>query len=194
MGTEIAVPILGPIILIGVVFLAYMAVSGRNQPISETSALGLGRSRLAFGYLGVLVAALLYSYWDTVELSKYKIAEGHVTPAEADEYFWGWFLNLFCLATPFIYFFLTVVGLPLLKVLRRLGLLSVLGAFLASQALAIVIAGYAVISPYGDWCSANRLSCGIDEYWEAAPLLGVVAVAFALTSRLPWLKVVRHAS
>jgi hypothetical protein len=182
------------LILIGVVFLAYLAMSGRHRPVSEKSTLGLGRSRLAFGYLGVLVAALLYSYWDTVELSKYKIAEGHVTSAEADEYFWGWFLNLFCMATPLIYFFLTVVGLPLLKLLRRIGLLSMPGVFLASQAVALVVAGFVAISPDSDWCSSNRLMCGTGRYWEVAPLLGLVAVAFALASRLPWLKVVRHAS
>jgi hypothetical protein len=139
MGTEIAVPVFGPLILIGAAILIYLAISGRRRPISESSTLGMGRSRLALGYLGVLAAAFAYSYWDTVDLSRYKVAEGHVTQAEADQYFWGWLLNLLCLVTPFIYLFLTALGLPLLKILRRIGFVSILGTLLASQAIALLI-------------------------------------------------------
>jgi len=194
MGTEIAIPVFGPLIFIGTALLIYLAISGRRKPVSESSALGMGRSRLALGLLGVLVAALAYSYWDTVELSRYKVVEGHVTQAEADQYFWGWFLNLFCLATPFIYFFFAVLGLPILKLLRRIGFLSILGALVASQVIALLISGYAALLPDSDWCRANSLQCAAHRYGEAAPLLGLVAIAFALASRLPWLRGLRGAS
>lgn len=194
MGTEIAIPVFGPLILIGVVVLLYLAVSGLRRPVSESSTLGLGRARLAFGYLGVLGVTFLFTYYDTLELSEYKVAEGHVTQVEAENYFWGWFLNLFCLVVPFNFFLFTVLGLPLLKVLRRLGFLSVLGFLATSQIIALAIAVYGGLSSDNGLCLAGPLRCVANVYVEAAPGLAIVSLAFGLAARLPWLVGMRHAS
>ena len=136
MGTEIAIPFFGPLIAIGTVVLLYIAISGRRRTITGASAFDLGRSCIALGYLGVLVALVAYCYVDTAELSRTKIARGDVTAAEASQYFFGWFLNIFCLETPFVIFFVTVLGLPLLSSLRRIRFASVLGVMITSQLLA----------------------------------------------------------
>src|SRR5579862_4635225 len=121
MGSEIAVPLFGPLIIIGVAVLLYLAVFGRRSAPPEIGLLGLGRRRIAAGYLGVLLVLVIYNYLDTLDLSHGKVASGEVTPKVAAQYFWGWYFFGICLTTPFVVFFVTVIGLPLLVLLRRLG-------------------------------------------------------------------------
>jgi len=68
MGSEVAIPLFGPLILIGVMTLFYLAIFGRRPASSESALLGLGRRRLAMGYLGALAVLAAYNYIDTVDL------------------------------------------------------------------------------------------------------------------------------
>ena len=184
MGTEIAVPFFGPLIAIGIAILLYLTVSGRKAAITGSSKLGLGRTRLALGYLGALIVVAIYCYVDTTDLSHTKVARGDVTPVEAAQNFWGWYLNIFCLMTPFVIFFLTAVGLPLLAVLRRFRFASVLAAMLCSQACAAFISLYS----YNDYCDSHRLACFRFNFASNSILAGAVTAGFVLMARLPWLR------
>jgi hypothetical protein len=139
MGSEIAIPIFGPLIIIGVAALLYLALAGRSFAHTESALLGLGRRRLAMGYLGALMVLAVYNYIDTVDLSRAKVTRGDVTAAEAARYFWGWYIYGLCLITPFVIFFITVLGLPLLALLRRLEFASVLGGVAMSATGRIVL-------------------------------------------------------
>jgi len=143
--------------------------------------------------LGVLVVSAAYSYWNTVELSKFQVGQGYVTQAQANKYFLGWYLSHFCLNTPFMFFFLTSLGLPALLALRRIGFVSVFGAILASQILALLLSLYPLLFPYNSWCSENPMQCFSRQYWETTVLAAAMALSFGTASRLPWFKGPRYA-
>ena len=74
MGTEIAVPVFGPLIGIGLVILLFVAIRRRRSTVNKTRTLGLGRSRIALGYLGAIAGLVVYSCIDTVDISRIKVA------------------------------------------------------------------------------------------------------------------------
>lgn len=194
MGSEIAPVLFGPILVLCAVVLVFLAFSGRRRLVTRKSTLGLGRSRLALGYLAVFMVCLAYAYWDTINLSNMKVARGDVTQLQADQYFWGWYIYGFSLATPFYFFFLTAVGLPALAILRRLGLMSVVGTCICSQIVAFVLALLASLFFANDWCSSHAVRCVASNYTDLALLALAIALAFAVATRLPLLRWREHAS
>jgi hypothetical protein len=169
MGTEIAIPVFGPLSLAGLSILVYLAVSGGRKIVTASSMLGLGRSRLALGYLGSLVALAGWCYLQTIDLSHTKVARGDVSQAEAARDFFDWFLTLLCIETPVTMFVITVIVLPLLAVLRRIGFASVIGLVSISQMVAFC-------------CSRIDSS----SFASDALLAGALTGGFALAARLSW--------
>ncbi len=196
MGTEIAPVLFGPILIFCAFVLVYLAISGRHRVVTSKSTLGLGRSRLAFGYLAVLMLCVVYAYVDTIYLSEMKVARGDVTQLQADQYFWGWYIYGFSLATPFYLFYLTAFGLPALAVLRRFRFMSIVGVSIGSQVIASLLALLALLlSVSADrWCELNVVRCVASYYADSAPLALVMALAFAVGARLPFLTWKEHAS
>lgn len=194
MGSEIAPVLLGPVLVVCALSLVYLAISGRHRPVGVKSTLGLGRRRLARGYLAVIAACLAYAYWDTIQLSQMKVTRGDVSQAEASKYFWGWFVYGFTLSAPFNLFFLTALGLPALSLLRRFGFMSVVGACIASQVIALMLVSLLILLFENDWCRAHAAQCIARDYGAIGVLALLMALAFSLASRLPWLKWVEHAS
>jgi hypothetical protein len=187
MGNEFAPVLIWPI----VAFLVYLAVSGRRRSVTSRSTVGLGRGRLALGYLAVLLVCLAYAYWDTIDLSNWKVARGHVTQLEANQYFWNWYINGFSLAALFCLFVLTALGLPTLAVLRRLRLTSVVGVCIGSQIIAFLLALFPLLFP---WCSVHATQCVANYYTELALWAFAMALAFAVAARLPLFRWREHAS
>jgi hypothetical protein len=140
MGTEVAIPVFCPLTLLGILALLYVMYRSRRAEVTDSSILGLGRFRLASGYLGLLLAIALCSLLDTIALSSAKVREGEVTQAYADGAFFSWFLNLYFLAVPFLVVTVTMFGLPGFAVLRRVRLASVLGAVLIGLMFLAVLA------------------------------------------------------
>jgi hypothetical protein len=186
MGTEVAVPLFGPLIVIGVLVLLYVAIRGHKSSVDESPTLGLGRSRIALGYLGAIVGLVAYSCVDTVEISRIKVARGDVTDMEAAHFFFGWFLNIFCLSTPFMILLMSALGLPLLSALRRIRFASLIGALLTSQIVAAFFT-WLFLSPYTEWCRLHELLCFQSANKSNAILAGMLTLGFALGARLPWL-------
>jgi len=193
MGSEIAIPVFGPLIVIGVVGLVVLAVAGRRPGPRESALLGLGTRRLAMGYLGALVVLAAYNYIDTVDLSHTKVTRGDVTAEEAGRYFWGWYVFGLCLITPFVIFFITVFGLPLLALLRRLGFASVLGGLVMSQLVAFCLS-LCITLLDNQWCHSHALTCFLRNLMPTAALAGALAFGFAVAARLPWWRSAPHAS
>jgi hypothetical protein len=171
MGTEIAGPVFGPLTLLGLVILLYLAISGRKAVVTETSPLGLGKSRIALGYLGVMLALAMCTYVDTIRLTDLKVQRGDVTRLYGQQAFVGWYLELYFLSVPLIFAAVTVFGLPLLALLRRIRLASLLGTLLVGQLAAATLA------------RAFDTSLLDHSLWAAA-----VTGGFALGARLPWLR------
>jgi hypothetical protein len=185
MGSEIAIPLFGPLIIIGMVALLVVALARPRSTPAESATLGLGKRRLAMGYLGALVVLAVYNYIDTVDLSHTKVTRGDVTAADAARYFWGWYVFGLCLMTPFAIFFITVLGLPLLALLRRLRFASVLGALAASQLVALCLS-LCVTFLDNQWCHAHLWECSRSNFTSTAILAGALTLGFVLAARLPW--------
>lgn len=194
MGSEIAPVVFGPILVVCAVVLLYLSISGRSRPITRNSTLGLGRGRLAVGYLAVFVVCLAAAYWDTIDLSNVKVARGDVTQLQANQLFWGWYIYGFSLTTPFYFLFLTAMGLPALALLRRLRFLSVAGACVCSQVILFLLALFPPLFYSDGWCGLNAMQCVTNYYIQAAPLTLAMALAFAVATRLPLLRWTEHAS
>ena len=194
MGSEIAPVLFGPILVLCAGILIFLAISGRHRVVTSNSTLGLGRTRLALGYLAVFVVCLAYSFWDTINLSNMKVARGDVTELEADQYFWSWYIYGFSLTTPFYFFFLTALGLPGLAILRRFKLMSVAGTCIGSQIVAFLLSllGFLFFANY--WCRSDTLRCVLSNYASTAPLALFTGLAFAVAARLPLFKWREHAS
>jgi len=186
MGSEVAIPLFGPLIIIGVMTLFYLAIFGRRPASSESALLGLGRRRLAMGYLGALAVLAAYNYIDTVDLSHTKVTRGDVTAAEAASYFWSWYIYGLCLMTPFAIFFVTVLGLPLLALLRRLRFASVCGAVAVSQVVALCLSLCVVLFLENQWCDSHWWKCFYSDFTPTAALACALAFAFVTAARLPW--------
>lgn len=188
MATDFAVYYFALPVLIGILVLFVIAFAGRKRVTSSKSFLGLGRSRIAFGYLGSLLALLIYSAIDSVVLGRAKVALDEVTAMEAHKLTLGWTLYLFILFTPFVVILLSVVGLPTLAVLRRIRLASVSGALVASQLAAASFSVWPAVYPSNLWCESHRLQCVGGAYTSASILCATVALGFGVGSRLPWLR------
>ncbi|MGY3265553.1 hypothetical protein [Lysobacter sp. HA35] len=188
MATDFVVVIFQLPILLAVLVLAATAFFGRKRGVGPSSFLGIGRTRLALGYLAAAGVTLAYAGVDSWQLAQEKVALGHVTASEATARWAGWSLYLFVVATPFVVVGLTVFGLPALAALRRIGFASLAGLVASALAFSAAVAGWALLAPYNVWCSSHASACALESF-DASLALGVpVAVAFALGARLPWLR------
>lgn len=168
MGTEWVIPVLGLPILGCLILLVVLAIRSRVGLATENRVLGLGRGRLAAGYLGALAAALVVSAWMTRGQLTFGLESGNYAKEAASSYAVGLFLYYFIALAFFVILLLTVVGLPVLAGLRRMRLASTTGAALAAALIATLLALW--------WHAAIVESIAI---WT------LVAVGFSLAARLP---------
>jgi hypothetical protein len=187
MATDFAVAMFQLPVLLGVLFLAVIAFVGRNNPVGPASFLGVGRSRLALGYLAATAAILLYAGFSAADLVQQKAALGHYSITEGKARWAGSALYLFVLITPFVVAAITGLGLPAMALLRRVRFASVFGAVLSALVLALGAGAWSLIWPHNSWCASNPLLCSWQAIVSVAALSVPVAVAFALGCRLPWL-------
>ena len=170
MGSEIAVPVFGSVVLIVAIYLAVVTIRDRRQHVSEASTLGLGRGRIALGYLGALAASIPAAIWMAADDAQSQVRNDYISAEQAAQYWPGWILNFYCLLTPFAMVLITVIGLPLLGLLRKVRLASVAGALGGACILAFAV-----------------------YYWEDAisalniGIFALVTAGFVLAARLPWL-------
>ena len=168
MGSEIALPVFGPIVLLAAIFFAVVAIKGRGRVTSEQSTLGLGRTRISLGYLGALLACVPVALWMSRDDARFKVENHYLTAETALRYQLGWALTFYFLITPFVLLLITVAGLPTLALLRRVRLASIVGVFFACL---VVVVGISLLlgAPSG----------------EDAIMCIIVAAGFAAGARLP---------
>lgn len=150
MGAEGAGTWLGIPFIIGVLVLVVLALTDRRRA-GEERLLGLGHGRIAAGYLGALGVLLLISVWDTRN-TQY--------PAVALLYVAAFGLILILL--------FTVLGLPLIALLRMFRFASVLG---------VTITGAVIAIPIGQIIGASLVQSVADGF--------LLAGGFSLAARLP---------
>ena len=111
MGTEAAPIVAGIPFAVCLVVLLVFALTERNRSDRPERILGLGRGRLARGYLGALGVVLILSILDASPQRRLEIALLYDFP--------GYGLMLVA--------FLTLLFLPILALLRKFGFASLLG-------------------------------------------------------------------
>ena len=82
MATDFAYAVMLIPVLLGIAALFATALLGSKLPIG-TGFVGLGRRRIALGYLGALSATLVYCFINAVQLMLWKSGEGHISASEA---------------------------------------------------------------------------------------------------------------
>jgi hypothetical protein len=171
MGSEIALPVFGPIVLLVAIAMIIVAIRGRGRLVSGASTLGLGRSRIALGYLGVLVASIPVAMWMARDDARFQVANHYISPEAAVRYQPGWSLTFYFILTPIAIFLVTVLGLPLLALLRKVRLASAAGVLGVSLILSVVL------SYWMDSASTSNVAI-----WET------ISAGFVLAARLPWIR------
>jgi hypothetical protein len=175
-------------VLIGILVLLVLAFVSPKSQQSAGVFLGIGRRRIAFGYLGALVATLAYSAFDSVRTGYWKVDQGHITASEMPSMVPGWTLYIFVLMAPFVVLVLTAIGLPVLSLLRRFGIASVAGVVLVAVAYSAAWAAWVYFRPYNLWCESHALQCSSGMFISTFTASLVVALGFGLAARLPWLR------
>lgn len=171
MGSEIALPVLGPIVLIGIAILIVAAISGRRRQISERSFLGLGRTRIASGYLGSLVAVVPVAFLMARDDACFQVANHYITAEAAARYQPKWTLEFYFMTATFTIVLITIIGLPTLALLRKIKMASAVG--ITGACLVIVT----ILSFWLNSISAQDIG-----------VIAAVTACFALAARLPWIQ------
>lgn len=185
MATDFAAAYLFLPLLIAVAFICLFALFAPKPTAGKRPVLNLGARRLARGYVGALLATLLYSIADTVRLGYEKVGLGHVTAAEMAGYFPSWTIYQFVLVAPLVLAVITLLVLPVLAIASRVGLVSVATALASAFAWSAFWAWRAYAKPYNWWCEQNQLECVGGAFLGKFTLATVVALGFSLGARLP---------
>ncbi|MEO0437140.1 MAG: hypothetical protein AAF098_09550 [Pseudomonadota bacterium] len=146
---------------------------------------GVGGKRIMRGYLGVVLATLVYSYFLTVMTGFSKVELGHIEQEELVAWVPPWGIYMFVLLTPFVLFFLTAVGLPLLALLSRYRLTSIAGSIGIAMVLPFVYALYTLVNPYNNWCASRLNTCVSQAFFSCAWPAILMAACFAIFAGLP---------
>ena len=167
MGTEWVIPVLGLPFFGSLILLAVLDIRHRRVVPEPARTLGLGRGRIAQGYLGVMAASLCIASWLMWGQLQWGLSSGNYPRESASAYAVELFLFYFISLGTFTLVGLTVLGLPVLALLRRVRLLSALGLGLMAAIVCALL------------------------YWRGAPaaeaVLGclLLAAGFSLAARLP---------
>lgn len=162
MGGEIAGVLFWPEVAIIILLITIAAFKKDPTPGKffgiTTRQLLLG---YAFGFIGLGFSAIINPFYS------------------------GPAILLFILGFLITAFALTVIGLPLLAVLNRLGMASFVGCVLAGITCALLMSAWMYVFPHNDWCAANFIQCahGVlnDVLWPSL----FVAMGFAIGAWLP---------
>jgi hypothetical protein len=187
MPTDFAYALMLIPVLAGIAALIVVAIFSPKVPVG-VGFVGLGRRRIALGYLGALAATLAYSFINAVQLMLWKADQGHISASEAQGRFFSTTLYLFVLYAPFVIGFLSIIGLPFLQVMRRLRVATVAGAVSLAIVLVAAITCFTLAFPYNLWCGSHAWQCGKETFESAFAFAIPVALAFAIAAGLPWLR------
>ena len=163
-------------VLLGVMALVLIAVIATDKGITRPRTLGLGRRRIAMGYLGaILVNALYLSALSYIEADSRGVS-GVVI---------GWSLFLAVTSTPFVVAGLTVFVLPMLALLRRWNKGTWQWLVLATAIMVAVLSLLTLRFPDSFWCEQNPFGCVWRWTSNLLPEAIAPVVGFVLFARVP---------
>jgi hypothetical protein len=168
VGTEAVIPLLGLPFLGCLILLVVLAVRGQGGLNTEGRVLGLGRKRIAAGYLGAMLVALIAAMWMMRGQLKWGLDSGNYPREAASAYAVELLLFYFISCGLMILFSLTFLALPALAVLRRLRVASIAGVVVAATLFGSIL---------GLWWDGPILPIALTS--------GMVALSFSLAARLP---------
>lgn len=168
MGTEAVIPFLGIPFLLCLVILIALALQREDDRDTTARTLGLGRKRIAAGYLGALFVAVFVAAWLMQGQLRFRLENGNYPRTELWAYAFELQLFYFILCGWSALFVLTLLGLPGLALLRRPGAAPVAG-FVAGAILAGVLLAL--------WWDRPVL--------QSAFISACVALGFAFGAKLP---------
>jgi hypothetical protein len=171
MGTEWVIPVLGVPLLGFLLLLVVEVIRGSRIAIADERVLGIGRVRIATGYLGALAATLIVAAWFMQGQLRWGLQSGNYPKDAAAAYATELLLFYFISLGVAVIVLTTVLGLPLLAGLRRVRLASVAGLGLVTTILAGCIS----------WLADGPIL-------EPAGVCALVAIGFGLGAGLPSLK------
>ncbi|PZQ21824.1 MAG: hypothetical protein DI562_20240 [Stenotrophomonas acidaminiphila] len=172
-------------VLLCIGFLLVLAVFVKPAPPPGDALLGLGRVRLARGYLGAVLATLICTAVSATRLGFDKVALGHISSTELQQLLPGYILYFFVLTTPFVLGLLTIMGLPALAALRKFNAMTVAWASIVALLFSIALGALTILKPYNQWCATHLAACGVESSFSTALLALPVAIGFTLAARIP---------
>ena len=173
-------------VLLGIGALVFLAFFRKPPVNSESAFLGLGRVRLARGYLGATSATFICSAISATQLGFNKVALSHITNEELRHLLPGYLLYFFILAMPFVLFGLTIIGLPAVAMLRKMKAMTVLWLVAVAVLFSAAMGILTMLIPHNQWCASHLLRCGADSAFFSVLFTVPVVLGFALAARIPF--------
>jgi hypothetical protein len=176
MGNEGLLAIFIFPVSLGILALLYLALFSEQQTKARSGTLGLGRRRIAAGFLGAIFAVLVLT-----TIAEFSDAYSRGMPQNA----FNWSFSSFIIATPFVITAIIILGFPLYSWLRRFRLESLFGCFLVALFLSITFAALFLFFPHNLWCESNPIQCVARRFSSVFVLAASCAVGFGIFARLP---------
>ena len=185
MATDYFVAMLFFPMLICVGILIALSLIGKPASTKEKAFLGLGRVRIARGFLGALFATLVYAVIAAAKIGLDKVSRSEITNAELVQLYPGYTLYILILTAPFVIAALIVIGFPFLAVLRKFELMTLPWIALIAVVLSIANGVFAIARPYNLWCTSHLAYCGASSAFTAILIALPAALGFALAAKIP---------
>lgn len=184
MATDFAVQFFFYPVLLGVLVLCVLA--WRLKPIENGLGLaGLGIRRIVHGYIGVILAALVFACIQTYIIGIEKVELGHIKQEELASWVPPWGIYMFILTVPFILLVVSFIGFPLLIVFSKLRLNSIFGVMVISLVFPVGLTAFTYINPYNIWCTTHLAACSFQSFYTSLWPSILVGLSFGIFARLP---------
>lgn len=166
--------------------LIVVSVAGRNTEGTKGALVGIGLVRMARGYLGALAMTLACSFVSAVSIGLEKVSLEHISQQELYSLLPHYTFHLFVLLSFLVLIALTLVGLPTLMVLNRIGAMRALPIGAVALLTSLCFGAWAFLDPYNNWCQAHLARCVTRSALSAAQFTFPVAVGFVAAARIPF--------
>jgi hypothetical protein len=172
-----------PMIILTVVLLASYFIL-RKKGI-EKEFTDLNGKRVLFGFVGAVLATIIYTGVSALQLGISKVDLGHITYDELSNLYLGYWLYYFALVGFFMLGGLLVIGIPAIFLLNKFRVASYFGLFLIALLIAFIRGAIVMNSPYNNWCESHSLECSAGNFLDMFIVCAVLGVGFGIGAKLP---------
>jgi hypothetical protein len=184
MATDFAVQFFFYPVIFGVLVLCVLAWKFKPAPMSVGFS-GLDLMRLVHGYLGIILATLIFAYIETYLTAVGKVELGHIEKEELLSWVPQWGIYMFVLFAPFVLALATFIGFPLFFLLSKFRFNSITGAIFIGLSFPVLLSFFTYIKPYNNWCSAHLSICLLETFSASVWPAILISVFFGMFAKLP---------